>query len=245
MEEQGLTPGSGAKAEMDAAAERLKRIHATGRKTTATVVGQRETGRRLGAAPVVEITFDVEDGGTVRRVAYEHLFGPRAAKHYKPAARSPPGSTRATLTRSAPAVDARLASSAVEISTDRDRIDRPLVHAFLSEHSYWARWRTREQNDRIIDASLCFGAYDEDGRQVGHARVIGDGVAFGYLGDVFVVPEARGRGVGKALMEAVLAHPDVRDLKRFTLVTDDAHGLYERYGFVLLEDVRKWMQRRR
>ena len=84
MVEQGLTPGSGAKAEMDAAAERLKRIHATGRKTTATVVSQRETGRRLGAVPVIEITFDVDDGGTVRRVAYEHLFGPRAAKHYKP-----------------------------------------------------------------------------------------------------------------------------------------------------------------
>jgi GNAT superfamily N-acetyltransferase len=133
----------------------------------------------------------------------------------------------------------------VEISTDRDRIDRRLVHAFRSEHSYWARWRTREQNDRIIDASLCFGAFDEDGRQIGHARVIGDGVAFGYLGDVFVVPEARGRGVGKALMEAVLAHPNVRDLKRFTLVTDDAHGLYEQYGFAPLEDVRKWMQRRR
>ena len=62
---------------------------------------------------------------------------------------------------------------------------------------------------------------------------------------MFVVPEARGRGVGKALMEAVLAHPHVRDLRRFTLVTDDAHGLYERYGFAPLDDVRKWMQRRR
>ena len=133
----------------------------------------------------------------------------------------------------------------MEISTDRDRIDRELVHRFLSEDSYWARWRTREQNDRIIDASLCFGAYDEDGRQIAHARVVGDGVAFGYLGDVFVVPEARGRGVGQALMEAVLGHPDVRDLKRLALVTDDAHGLYERYGFGPLDDVRKWMQRRR
>ena len=140
---------------------------------------------------------------------------------------------------------ARLASSGVEISTDRDRIDRQLVHDFLSEHSYWARWRTREQNDRIIDASLCFGAYDEDGRQIAHARVVGDGVAFGYLGDVFVVHEARGHGVGKALMEAVLEHPDVRDLKRLALVTDDAHGLYEHYGFAPLDDVRKWMQRRR
>ena len=131
----------------------------------------------------------------------------------------------------------------MEISTDRDRIDRALVHRFLSEESYWARSRTREQNDRIIDVSLCFGAY-ADGRQVGHARVVTDTVAFGYLGDVFVVPEARGRGVGKALMEAVLAHPDVRGLKRLALVTDDAHGLYAQYGFRPLDDVRKWMQRR-
>lgn len=132
----------------------------------------------------------------------------------------------------------------MEISTDRSRIDREVVHRFLSEHSYWARSRTREQNDRIIEASLCFGAFDGGGRQIGHARVITDTVAFGYLGDVFVLPEARGRGVGKALMAAVLAHPDVRDLKRLALVTDDAHGLYEHYGFAPLDDVRKWMQRR-
>ena len=132
---------------------------------------------------------------------------------------------------------------AMEISTDRDRIDRALVHRFLSEESYWARSRTREENDRIIDASLCFGVF-EDGRQIANARVVTDTVSFGYLGDVFVLPEARGRGVGKALMEAVLAHPHVRDLRRLALVTDDAHGLYERYGFEPLDDVRKWMQRR-
>ena len=131
----------------------------------------------------------------------------------------------------------------MEISTDRDRIDRALVHRFLSEESYWARSRTRAENDRIIDASLCFGVYEE-GRQIAHARVVTDTVAFGYLGDVFVLPEARGRGIGKALMEAVLSHPHVRGLRRFTLVTDDAHGLYAQYGFRPLDDVRKWMQRR-
>jgi len=131
----------------------------------------------------------------------------------------------------------------VEISTDRDRIDRDLVHRFLSEHSYWARSRTREENDRIIDASLVFGVY-EDGRQIAHARVVTDTVAFGYLGDVFVVHAARGRGVGKALMEAVVGHPHVRGLKRLVLVTDDAHGLYARSGFEPIDDVHKWMQRR-
>ena len=134
----------------------------------------------------------------------------------------------------------------MEISSDRDRIDRALVHRFLSEESYWARSRTREENDRIIDASLCFGVYEDGvgGAQIAHARVLTDTVSFGYLGDVFVLPEARGRGVGKALMEAVLAHPHVRGIRRLALVTDDAHGLYERYGFEPLDDVRKWMQRR-
>jgi GNAT superfamily N-acetyltransferase len=132
----------------------------------------------------------------------------------------------------------------MEISTDPSRLDRDLIHRFLSEESYWARWRTREQNEQILDRSLCFGAYDDDGRQIGHARVVTDTVSFGYIGDVFVVPEARGRGVGRALIEALLAHPDVRGVKRLALVTDDAHGLYEEYGFAPLDDVRKWLQRR-
>jgi GNAT superfamily N-acetyltransferase len=132
---------------------------------------------------------------------------------------------------------------AIEISTDKRRIDRALVHAFLSEHSYWARMRTREENDRVIDACLTFGAY-EDGRQLGYARVLTDTVAFAYVGDVFVLPEARGRGIGKALMDAILEHPHVRHVRRAALVTDDAHGLYAQYGFAPLDDVPKWMQRR-
>jgi GNAT superfamily N-acetyltransferase len=131
----------------------------------------------------------------------------------------------------------------LDISTDPARLDRDLIHRFLTEESYWARWRTREENERILDRSLCFGAY-EDGRQVGHARVVTDGVVFGYIGDVFVVPEARGRGIGKALVQAILDHPDVRDTRSLTLLTDDAHALYEAFGFTPLADVRKWMVRR-
>ena len=132
----------------------------------------------------------------------------------------------------------------LEISTDPSRLDRDLIHRFLTEESYWARWRTREQNERILDRSLCFGAYDGDGRQVGHARVVTDGVAFGYIGDLFVVAAERGRGIGKALMTAILEHPDVKDVARLVLVTDDAHGLYDGFGFGPLDDVRKWMARR-
>ena len=132
----------------------------------------------------------------------------------------------------------------LEISTDPARLDRELIHRYLSEESYWARGRTREQSERIIDRSLCFGAYDSGGRQVGYARVVTDGVTFGYLADVFVVPEVRGRGIGKALMDAVLEHPDVRDVARLTLLTADAHGLYEGFGFGPIDDLPKWMTRR-
>ncbi len=133
----------------------------------------------------------------------------------------------------------------LEISTDPARLDRELVHRFLSEESYWARGRTREQGERIIGRSLCFGAYADGGRQVGHARVVTDGVTFGYIADLFVVPEARGRGIGKALMAAILEHPEVRDVTRLTLVTADAHGLYEGFGFGPIDDLPKWMTRRR
>lgn len=133
----------------------------------------------------------------------------------------------------------------LEISTDPARLDRELVHRYLSQESYWARGRTREQSERILDRSLCFGAYDGGGRQVGYARVVTDSVTFGYLADVFVVPDARGRGIGKALLGAILEHPDVRDVARLTLLTADAHGLYEGFGFGPIDDLPKWMTRRR
>ena len=121
--------------------------------------------------------------------------------------------------------------SAYEISTDRSRLDRALIHRFLCEESYWARGRDRETIERSIEESaLCFGVY-RDGRQVGYARVVTDRCTFGWLADVFVVREERGRGVGKRLIEAVLEHPDLKEVPRWLLGTADAHSLYERYGF--------------
>jgi GNAT superfamily N-acetyltransferase len=131
----------------------------------------------------------------------------------------------------------------MEISTDRARLDVDLIHRFLSEESYWARGRAREATERAIAGSLCFGAFDA-GAQVGFARVVSDGSTFGFLADVFVVAGARGAGVGKALMEAVVAHPEVRDLPRLTLATDDAHDFYASYGFIALDDAERWMVRR-
>jgi GNAT superfamily N-acetyltransferase len=118
----------------------------------------------------------------------------------------------------------------LHISTDKTALDVPLIHQFLSEHSTWAIGIPLAVVERAIDNSLCFGVYLE-GRQVGFARVTTDCATFAYLADVFVVEQWRGQGIGKALVEAVLEHPDLQGLRRFMLATSDAHQLYARYGF--------------
>lgn len=126
-----------------------------------------------------------------------------------------------------------------EISTDRARLDVALVHEFLRT-SYWAEGRGRSVVERSIEHSLCFGVY-QGGRQVAFARVVSDRAVFAYLMDVFVVPEFRGRGISKALMRAVLDHPDLQNLRLFLLATRDAHGLYERFGFRSLAEPERMM----
>ena len=121
----------------------------------------------------------------------------------------------------------------LEISTDRARLDVDLIHDFLSRSSYWAAGRQRDTVERSIANSLCFGAY-VDGQQVGFGRVITDGAVFGYVADVFVIPDARGRGIGTALMQAVMKHPDVSKLKVVLLRTSDARSFYAKHGFAAL-----------
>ena len=116
------------------------------------------------------------------------------------------------------------------ISTDAQRLELDVIHRFLSEESYWAPGVTREVVERSIENSICFGLHAASG-QVGFARVITDRAAFAYLADVFVLPDHRGRGLGKWLVETVLSYPDLQNLRRFFLGTADAHSLYERYGF--------------
>jgi GNAT superfamily N-acetyltransferase len=128
-----------------------------------------------------------------------------------------------------------------EISTDPARIDRDLVHRFLSEEAYWARGIPRAVVDRSIENSLCFGLY-RGTEQVGFARVVTDRAAIAYLGDVFIVPGHRGRGLGTWLVETVLAHPDLQGLRRFMLGTADAHSLYERFGFRALAQPQRMME---
>lgn len=117
-----------------------------------------------------------------------------------------------------------------EISSDPRRLDRELIHRFLAGESTWARHIPRALVDRAIDHSLCFGGYLE-GAQIAFARVITDRATYANLVDVFVLVPYRGRGYSRALMQAVLAHPDLAGLRRFQLATTTARGLYEKFGF--------------
>lgn len=131
------------------------------------------------------------------------------------------------------------------ISTDKARLDVALIHEYLSQVSYWAQGRPRHTVEQSIAASMCFGVY-EDSQQVGFARVVTDGATFAWLCDVFVVESKQGQGLGMWLIESVVAHPQLRDLKLFLLATHDAHELYRRYGgFEVLEQPEKWMARGR
>ena len=117
----------------------------------------------------------------------------------------------------------------IVVTTDRSRLDLDVIHGFLTT-SYWARGIPRETVARSMEHSLCFGAFDE-GRQVGFARVISDRTTFAYICDVFALESHRGGGVGKSLMTAIMAHPELQGLRRWTLFTRDAHGLYRQFGF--------------
>jgi GNAT superfamily N-acetyltransferase len=120
--------------------------------------------------------------------------------------------------------------STFQISTDRSELDVPLIYRFLSEQSTWAIGIPRAVVERAIENSLCFGGY-VDGRQVAFARVVTDFSTFANLVDVFVLPEYRRRGYARQLMKAVMAHPSLQGLRRFTLATGDSHELYAQFGF--------------
>lgn len=119
----------------------------------------------------------------------------------------------------------------LRVSTDAAELDIPLIHDFLSQSTYWAKGIPLAFVERSIANSLCFGGFIGLD-QVAFARVISDYTTFANLVDVFVLPEHRGRGHGKSLMDAVFAHPQLQGLRRFTLATGDAHGFYARYGFM-------------
>ena len=130
------------------------------------------------------------------------------------------------------------------VSTDPGRLQIEVVHGYLAR-SYWAPGIAREKVERSLRRSLCFGVYEEaSGRQVGFARVVTDFETFAWVGDVFVLEEARGKGLATWLMETIVAHPDLQGLRRWVLATRDAHGLYEKVGFRAVEKPAEYMERR-
>lgn len=130
---------------------------------------------------------------------------------------------------------------AYEISTDPGRLDVALVHHWLSTDAYWALGRSLDTVRRSVEGSLNFGAYDRAGAQVGYARVVTDLATFGWLCDVYVAPEHRGRGVGGRLALAVRDHLAPHRLIRLMLATGDAHEVYARVGFAPVEEPEQLM----
>ena len=127
------------------------------------------------------------------------------------------------------------------ISTDRSKLDLDVIHEFLAR-SYWATGIRRATVARAIENSLCFGVYD-GADQVGFARVISDFATYAYIADVFILEPYRERGLGKELMASIMAHPDLQGLRRWSLGTRDAHGLYAQCGFTELHAPERFMER--
>lgn len=135
--------------------------------------------------------------------------------------------------------------STYEFSSDPYRIDAARVHELVSEHTYWAKGRPREVMDAAIAGSRPYGVFRRDtGEQVAFARIVTDGVTFAWLADVIVDPALRGQGIGKRLVAGVVDDIEPLGLRRTLLATADAHGLYEQFGWVPVDDGYKWMERR-
>ncbi|MCW5600973.1 GNAT family N-acetyltransferase [Nitrosomonas sp.] len=119
------------------------------------------------------------------------------------------------------------------VTDNREDLDIEVIHGFLCRESYWAEHIPRATVEKAMAHSLCFGLYHAD-KQIGFARAVSDHATFAYLADVFVLSDYRGRGLGKWLVSCILIHPELQGLRRWMLATLDAHGLYERNGFVPL-----------
>jgi N-acetylglutamate synthase-like GNAT family acetyltransferase len=126
------------------------------------------------------------------------------------------------------------------ISTDAALLDIDVIHGFITR-SYWAKAIPRTLIEQMIRRSLCFGVYHR-GAQAGFARVISDYTTFGYLADVFILPEHRGQGLSKVLVATVMAHPELQGLRRWMLVTADAQSLYAPFGFKPVAQPERYME---
>ena len=127
------------------------------------------------------------------------------------------------------------------ISTNKSNLDISAIHHFLSTEAYWSLGIPFEAIKKSIDHSLNFGLYHNE-KQIGFARIISDFSTIAYLGDVYVLPEFRGRGLSKWLMETITSFPELQGLRRWILLTGDAHGLYKKFGWKDISNPERWME---
>ena len=127
------------------------------------------------------------------------------------------------------------------ISTDKRLLDLSAIHGFLTT-SYWAKGIPFETVKKSIEHSLNFGVY-KAGKQVGFARVITDYTTYAYIGDVYILEDYRGQGLSKWLMQVMVGHPELQGLRRWTLLTRDAHGLYRQTGFTKSQNPERYMEK--
>ncbi len=127
------------------------------------------------------------------------------------------------------------------ISTDQSKMDIDMIHRYLSEESYWAKGIPRETVEKSVANSFCFGVFYME-KQIGFAKVITDFTTIAYLGDVFILNEFRNLGLSKLLMETIMNHPQLQGLRRWILLTADAHELYKKFGWNPIKEPARWME---
>jgi GNAT superfamily N-acetyltransferase len=137
--------------------------------------------------------------------------------------------------------DAAFMKKGFHISTDKTLLNFDVIYNYLANDSYWAKEMPRKKLKIAIDNSLCFGIY-KNGEQAGFARVVTDKATFAYVCDVFVLPAYRGIGLSKWLVQTILALPELEGLRRWSLATLDAQGLYSQFGFTQITNPERWMQ---
>jgi GNAT superfamily N-acetyltransferase len=127
------------------------------------------------------------------------------------------------------------------ISTDKSKLDLMAIHHFLSTKAYWSLHIPYDTVKKAAENSLNFGVYHNN-EQIGYARVITDYSTIAYLGDVYMIDEYRGQGLSKWLMETIMSHPELQGLRRWILLTGDAHGLYQKFGWTEIANPAVWME---
>ncbi|OFX21042.1 MAG: GNAT family N-acetyltransferase [Bacteroidetes bacterium GWA2_31_9] len=128
------------------------------------------------------------------------------------------------------------------ISTDKSMLNLNVIHDFIANKSYWGKNIPFETVKTSVENSLNFGLYHKK-KLIGNARVISDFSTIAYLGDVFVLEEFRGQGLSKWLIETVVSHPNLQGLRRWILLTSDAHELYKKYGWKIVEKPENWLEK--